>query len=235
MSNPPSNSDKAPFEHPDTDPGEPTPPSMDPAALERLLESSSKITLATAGGAMVGLTLERQQQLLQQQPGHSRRRPPQAMRTQVQSQQLPKTWALRCMLFTSTLETSHLTSPTTSLLQLFSAWTRGETNSSTSSRELPPSWMVTIADFSIGGLVAGLVSAVANRRRHSRQLGVTAGLVLGGVAGAVQAALDAANRYLEEQIPTDSIVVESSSDKRGDPQKQAGAKDIRRARETREM
>jgi len=185
--------------------------SMSNSSLERLLESATRITLASFGGGAVGLALERRQQQTQ---GTKRPRI-----SPTRGNQLAKTWAASCMFFALILESSRLASPTSTLLELTKCNVEEETDFK---EQMQLKALTTIGDYSIGGTVAGLAGAMARRtppnsskssdfklklpetmlklgRRPLIVWGLGTGLSLGLLAGVLQAGIDVGNLYLEKE------------------------------------
>lgn len=148
--------------------------------LENVMESVVKITLAGFGGSMVGLGLQRQQQLQKITAKNNNgtnnglplpKRPPVGRTARsVAQMNLPATWAISCMVFAGILESSRQSSPTTVLLQKLSQENiADETFPSSSSflfdREVRFTTLRAVGDYTLGGTVAGLAGAFAQRRK----------------------------------------------------------------------
>ncbi|KAI2488908.1 hypothetical protein MHU86_25962 [Fragilaria crotonensis] len=148
----------------------------------KLAESSLRISLASFGGALVGLSLAR------------RHAPPVLQKSQslsgraALSHDLPKQWAISCAVFASIFESSLWLSPTSMIT----------TNP----------YLQTIGNFTMGGTVAGAVwrglPVQRNRGRGATAIvapritaGVVSGLVLGFVPGVLVAGISMLQDYLE--------------------------------------
>ena len=160
--------------------------------------------------------------------------PPHMMRMKQRGSEdtnLPLMWATSFMAFVSILETSRLLSPTTSIVNIMSRLQN--LNDETSEKDdnllaeeevIPPPmevpWFATLADYTIGGTVAGLAGSASKRappassstsklqlpsailqggRRSILMSGLGTGLALGFLAGMFQTALDAADNYLKKE------------------------------------
>jgi hypothetical protein len=179
------------------DPPPPPPPSIESAtpqqsfSLQAASESLSRITLATIGGALAGLSFQRQQEALQNHPS-IRVHPGQFRHPTV----IPRAWALSCAMFALVLESCRWSSPSTHLIRA----TVGD------SLINPTQFTTTVMDYSLGGTVAGLAGAMGHRRRPfvpgrplSLGWGMMMGLSLGAIGGLFQATIDAANSYVQQQ------------------------------------
>jgi hypothetical protein len=156
-------------------------------SLEETLESLVRVTLAALGGAAVGLA--QQQQVAPPPPGPRRTAAPLPHVSYP-----PRAWALSCLTFVLILETSRRTSPVTMMM-----------NATGRNGSLPPA-LVTVGDYTVGGLLAGAAGSWGRRvprlpamRQPPRRLwfGMGTGMLLGCGAGLLQAALDASTSYLQ--------------------------------------
>jgi hypothetical protein len=170
-------------------------------SLEETLESLVRVTLAALGGAAVGLA--QQQQLAPPPPGPRRT-------AAVHVSYPPRAWALSCLTFVLILETSRRTSPVTMMM-----------NATGRNGSLPPA-LVTVGDYSVGGLLAGAAGSWGRRvprlpamRHPPRRLwfGMGTGMLLGCGAGLLQAALDASTSYLQAAAANQANVAKSGHSK----------------------
>jgi hypothetical protein len=180
--------------------------------INNVMESVVRITLAGFGGSIVGLSLEKRLESMRVTTAAGltaaarRKRSPSASLVN-----LPLTWGFSCMIFCLIVETCRLTSPATWISQkvgglsggtigvriLHSSDNRPRTLSVAESMK-PPA--ITIADYAIGGAVAGMAGSFG-RRMHFRNsiarmqgsrkfFGLLPGIGFGLAAGCLQAATD---------------------------------------------
>lgn len=159
-------------------------------------ETCVRITAAGFGGSLIGLSKERQEQ-----QHHSVSVIRQAARRHRPTRtNLPVTWSLGCMVFVGVLESCRRSSPASNLLehaQKYAALNHVQISvPETWSTPIAQQVAITIADYGIGGTVAGLAGALA--RRTSVLSLTTTGLALGIVAGIFQAASNAVEDYWSE-------------------------------------
>jgi hypothetical protein len=209
------------------------------ADLQNVLESIARITLAGFGGSIVGLSLQKRLESMRVRTAAGlsaaarRKRAPVPMNKSLPVN-LPIRWGVSCMIFCSIIEASRLTSPSTMVLRNMGWYTlehnynddcndteNNNNNNITNAsivaeyRTGPASSFITVADYAIGGLVAGLAGSVGQnfhlqqsamsfsttRRVLSpgRYFGVGPGLGLGLMAGCLQAAIDYGISLAEQQ------------------------------------
>lgn len=172
--------------------------------LETVMESIVRISFAGLGGSILGLGQKRRLDSMRVLTGSAataaarRKRSPNP-----QVMNLPWTMALSCMAFVSIMETSRLTSPSYMILQGQHYYDHSSVNDSSLKA------MITIADFSIGGAVAGIAGSIGKTsqkrllpvatafRGSKRFFGLVPGIALGVTFGALQAAADYTIDYLE--------------------------------------
>jgi hypothetical protein len=160
-----------------TPPTTPAPAPPDSASLEPVLESLVKVTLASFGGSLVGLALQRQEDRNRRQPHqhrHSRgsaaldaarrSRPPAAAGSMLPRppppSSLPGQWALSCLLFATVVEAARHASPTSRLLRRLSPPAQqpaagGEGALSSSPPDYRSAFLAPVGDSAAGGAAAG--------------------------------------------------------------------------------
>jgi hypothetical protein len=167
--------------------------------LERILESTVRVTLAGLGGTLVGRGLQeiQQKRAWEQRDSnlHQRKVPPALVGRPRLGTNLPGTWALSCALFVLIVETSRRASPMTMMLQAIS---QDEEKPKLSKYQRIA--FVSSGDFAFGGTVAGLAATVA--KKTPIRFGVGVGMGLGLAAGVFQAAVDVGELYLLEERET---------------------------------
>jgi hypothetical protein len=193
--------------------------------VQNVLESIARITLAGCGGSIVGLSLEKRLESMRVRTAAGlsaaarRKRAPSVRNSTLllpsSSMRLPMSWSISCMVFCSIIEASRLTSPSTILLRTMGFYSSDDNDNNNNNtddsligvswkqRSPPKSYNITVADYTIGGLLAGLAGSLS-RKFHlngssmlstripspGRYFGVGAGLGLGLMAGCIQAATD---------------------------------------------
>jgi hypothetical protein len=180
----------------------------DNAYLENVMESVVRVTLAGLGGSMVGLSQEKRLESMRVVTGAAataaarRKRSPSS-----QLMNLPLTWAISCMAFSAIIETSRLTSPSSWIYQNLEANGIVTENAGLGTKIKPSA--ITIADYTIGGAVAGIAGSFGRNthlrkrlpssmlRGSQRFFGLVPGIALGVVAGTLQVATDLGVAYLE--------------------------------------
>lgn len=182
--------------------------------LEKMMESTVRVTLAGLGGSMLGLSQERKLESMRVVTGAAataaarRKRAPSAQLTN-----LSLTWALSCMAFCAIIETCRRLEPSSRLMAM--AYNRNPIIDnwpvSLSANSRIQEFAGTVADFSFAGAVGGLAASTGRNTHLRKQLpssmlrgsqrffGVLPGLGLGFIFGILQATTDAGITYLEEQ------------------------------------
>ena len=142
-----------------------------------MMESASRITLASVGGGLAGLAR------MQRTPG--------------QPTHLPRSWALSCTLFALVLESCRWTSPTSRVLTALYGpedkdrlWRVGVT---------------ALGNYGLGGSVAGLAGALGQRGKVPILWGLRIGAGLGVLAGGLQAMIDMGEVYAKQQAALDQF------------------------------
>jgi hypothetical protein len=223
-----------------------TPPqsstSLSAAAAGDVFASLARLSLASVGGGLVGLALQRQQERQSsthwQQPDTDTRRkivpralrkgPPSPQQHRLGFSHLPRSWAISCFLFTLILEGSRLVSPASLIYQ--------QVKEQSQQPEVRPTTTTTraalvTADYTLGGTMAGWAAAEGQQRAASkhgmtpirgatgRPLGTLTGLLLGTAlgltAGLVQAAVVVAEDYdnTEASLKQTNAAIPSAVDK----------------------
>jgi hypothetical protein len=159
--------------------------------LEPVLESLVKVTLASFGGSLVGLALQRQEDRNRQNQRypyrHSRGsaaleaarrgRPPAAagsMLPRPPLSSLPGQWALSCLLFAAVVEAARHASPTSRLLRRLSPPAQqpaagGEGALSSSPPDYRSAFLAPVGDSAAGGAAAGAAGGWALAARSPPQ------------------------------------------------------------------
>lgn len=127
--------------------------------MEMFFESATRITLASFGGGLVGLALERSKS---QSGGVGSRRGPPILKPSLSQ---AKVWSLSCMMFALILETSRLSSPTS---VIYKSIVEQEDDPQNFDAQLRRKGFVLVGDYTIGGAVAGLSGAMARREPPTR-------------------------------------------------------------------
>ncbi len=172
-------------------------PTNDPVALESVMESVVRITLAGLGGSMFGLSRERKLDSMRVVTGPAATAAARRKRAAPLAN-LPLTWALSCMAFCAVIETSRRMEPTRRIM-------------GAEKLDPIPSFGTTVVDCALGGAVGGLAASMGRNAHLQKQIpismlrgsrrffGVVPGIALGFVAGVFQASTDASITYLEEK------------------------------------
>ena len=152
-----------------------------------MFESVARVSLATVGGGWAGMAMQKKQP-----PNY-----PSGRRPRVQQGHLPRQWALSCCLFCAILETMRLTSPSTILYHQFAKAMRSEDTDTKDLQAPTPTIQnplteaaLVVADYTIGGLLAGGAAAVVRP--------MVGGVVLGTGLGAAAGILQGSILYFEE-------------------------------------
>mmetsp|Transcript_973 Transcript_973/g.2087 ORF Transcript_973/g.2087 Transcript_973/m.2087 type:complete len:211 (-) Transcript_973:417-1049(-) len=189
------------------------PPSID---TRDVMESMMRITFCGLGGTIVGLSLEKRLEAMKLTTAEgvaaaARRKRGKIASSNQSSYPLSMTWAVSCMVFCSIMEVSRLTSPTTRI------WKQVETmneapitffKNDDDSDSKTRAALISVADYSIGGAVAGVVCSFG-RRMYSRNsamalhsprrlAGFLPGLALGIAAGTIQSAIEYGTEQMKE-------------------------------------
>jgi hypothetical protein len=184
--------------------------SLPPIDMEDIMESMVRITLAGCGGSIVGLSLEKRLESMRVNTAAGLSAAARRRRSPMATVNLPVTWGVSCMVFCSIIEASRLTSPSTILLTQTGLYqdllgnknTVGENTSFVGhlKHKRQPA-IITMADYTIGGLFAGLAGSFGRQFQMQKSMarihhppgkffGVGPGLALGLFAGCMQAATD---------------------------------------------
>mmetsp|Transcript_7455 Transcript_7455/g.16027 ORF Transcript_7455/g.16027 Transcript_7455/m.16027 type:complete len:214 (-) Transcript_7455:466-1107(-) len=187
-----------------------------------IMESMMRITFCGLGGTIVGLSLEKRLEATKLTTAEgvaaaARRKRGQIASSHQSSYPLSVTWAVSCMVFCSIMEVSRLTSPSTRILKQVEAmsgtlFTFIEHDDDPNSKK--KSAVISVADYSIGGTIAGVVCSFG-RRMYSRNsvmklhgprrlAGLLPGLALGIAAGTIQSAIDYGTERLKESSMNNS-------------------------------
>eukprot|EP00536_Pseudo-nitzschia_multiseries_P007233 jgi/Psemu1/304717/fgenesh1_kg.167_\ len=181
-----------------------------------VMESMMRITFCGLGGTIVGLSLEKRLEATKLTTAEgvaaaARRKRGQIASSNQSSYPLSMTWAVSCMVFCSIMEVSRLISPSTRILTQIEtmngapiSFLKNDDNSSNKTKAA----LTSVADYSIGGAVAGVVCSFGRRMYarnsamtlHSprRLAGFLPGLALGIAAGAIQSAIEYGTEQLKE-------------------------------------
>lgn len=169
--------------------------------FERLMESIVRISFAGLGGSIIGLGQKGRLESMRVLTGAAATAAARRKRSPAPQMNMPLTMALSCMVFCTILETSRLTSPSSSLLE--SQYLKPPIEES----DKLHSAIITVSDFTIGGAMAGLAGSfgktsqrrlpIAAFRGSGRFFGFLPGVFLGIAAGSVQAAADYGIDYFE--------------------------------------
>jgi len=168
--------------------------------IEDIMESLVKITLGGVGGTVIGLSLEKRLEVMKLTTAEGIAAAARRKRGRVTTHQLNlvTAWALSCLVFCTIIETSRLTSPSTWILKQIN----GRSYSTALDIKIMKAPAITIADYSIGGALAGVTCSFGRNMYSSRNYslmklgrprkfsGFLSGLALGLTAGAFQAAID---------------------------------------------
>ncbi len=182
--------------------------------MEDVMESMTRITFCGLGGTIVGLSLEKRLESMKITTAEgvaaaARRKRGKSVYSHQPSFPLSATWAISCMVFCSIIEVSRLTSPSTWIIKELEA-TQGTSFSLSKDGENSKSTDATIsvADYSIGGAIAGVVCSFGRRmysqnvavKLHSprRFSGLLPGLAIGVAAGTIQSAIEYGKNLLKE-------------------------------------
>ncbi len=184
-----------------------------PVDLQDVMESMARITLAGCGGSIVGLSLEKRLENMRVITAAGLSAAARRKRSPMTAVNLPISWGISCMVFCCVIEASRLTSPSTVVsrsLGLSSNTTKDNNRMEFDAavmRKTPPNPIITISDYTIGGICAGIavsfgsggrqfnklhqsIPRVPVHLRPGRFFGVGPGIALGFVAGCLQAATD---------------------------------------------
>ncbi|VEU43347.1 unnamed protein product [Pseudo-nitzschia multistriata] len=187
-----------------------------PFDLQDTMESMMRITFCGLGGTIVGLSLEKRLEAAKLTTAEGvaaaarRKRGRFASSTARQSSHpLSVTWAVSCMVFCSVLEASRLASPSALLAkQVGSACGTPVPLLGDDRKTAGSSAAIAVADYSIGGAVAGVICSFGRRmyarnsamtlRGPRRLAGLLPGLALGMAAGTIQSAINYGAERLKE-------------------------------------
>ena len=173
-------------------------------SLENVMESIVRISFAGLGGSIIGLGQKRRLESMRVLTGAAATAAARRKRLSPQMN-MPWTMALSCMAFCAVIETSRLASPAS---MLFPSSLMQESDYDEASRRA----ITTVANFTIGGAVAGLAGSfgrtsqkrlpiVAPFRGSKRFFGLLPGIGLGLIFGSLQAASDYGIEHLENMRP----------------------------------
>jgi len=168
--------------------------------IEDIMESLVKITLGGVGGTVIGLSLEKRLEVMKLTTAEGIAAAARRKRGRVTTHQLNlvTTWALSCLVFCTIIETSRLTSPSTWILKQIN----GRSYGTALDIKIMKAPAITVADYSIGGALAGATCSFGRTMYSSRNYspmklgrprkfsGFLSGLALGLTAGSFQAAID---------------------------------------------
>ena len=173
--------------------------------MEDIMESIVRITFCGLGGTIVGLSLEKRLESMKLTTAEGIAAAARRKRGRIGSSRqsafpLSMTWAVSCMVFCSVIEVSRLTSPSTWIVNQVEAINGTPYNFVNSDSKKTKSAIISVADYSIGGSIAGIVCSFG-RRMYSRNTvaklhsprrfsGLLPGLALGVAAGTIQSAID---------------------------------------------
>jgi len=208
------------------------PPSSSSIDMEDIMESMVRITFCGLGGTIVGLSLEKRLESMKITTAEGIAAAARRKRGRIASYSshqsafpLSMTWAVSCMVFCSIMEVSRLTSPSTWIVNQVGALNvNGQTpnsllgcdddddsdsnNNNNNKTKSTTAVAISVADYSIGGAVAGIVCSFGRRmysrnsvvKLHSpraRFSGLLPGLALGVAAGTIQSAIDYGTDWLK--------------------------------------
>jgi len=171
--------------------------------IEDIMESLVKITLGGVGGTVIGLSLEKRLEAMKLTTAEGIAAAARRKRGRMTTHQLNlvTAWALSCLVFCSIIESSRLTSPSTWILKQIEA-TNGRSYGAALDNKIMKACTITVADYSIGGALAGATCSFGRNMYSSRNYsvmklgrlrkfsGFLSGLALGVTAGTFQAAID---------------------------------------------
>jgi hypothetical protein len=168
---------------------------------EKFMESIVRISFAGLGGSIIGLGQKRRLESMRVLTGAAATAAARRKRSPAPQMNMPLTMAVSCMLFCTIIETSRLTSPSSLLLESQNLVAPIGNSDKTRSA------MITVADFTIGGAMAGIAGSFGKTsqkrlpipafRGSGRFFGFVPGIFLGITAGSIQAAVDYGIDYFE--------------------------------------
>lgn len=181
--------------------------------MEDIMESMTRITFCGLGGTIVGLSLEKRLESMKLTTAEgvaaaARRKRGKIASSHQASYPLSMTWAVSCMVFCSVIEVSRLTSPCTWIVKQVEGINGKPYSWLAYSKSGTKPAVISIADYSIGGAIAGVVCSFG-RRMYSRNsvmklhgpgriAGFFPGLALGITAGTIQSAIDYGTEWARE-------------------------------------